>query len=324
MAKRAPLAIDTDGTSSLREICTGNYGELQWIIPDIMPLEGVTMLVGSPKSGKSLFLLNVLNNYLSRQVILDFYPPATGAHKILYLDLESSKRRIKERSTKMHSAISNIPDTMEMAVAWPRFGAGGMSKLRSRLDYEHFGLIVIDTLGKIQAMRTLSNTHSYSIDQQEIDKFTRICRDYDTSIVLVHHTRKAKSSDWVDMVSGSHGISGAVDTLLYLYREDGQTGAALHAKGRDVDEESYRLSFNRETNSWSMLGNLKHIMSPLTTAQREIFDLLNATDGVLTPTQISKRIKKAPSCIKMHLANLVASGVIIRYGYGEYGKKIKI
>ncbi len=101
MKQRAPLEhLDNDGTKSLKEICNGSYGELQWLLPDILPLEGVTILVGSPKSGKSLFLLNTAISYLLGDVILGFFPPVLANKKILYLDLESSNRRIKHRADK--------------------------------------------------------------------------------------------------------------------------------------------------------------------------------------------------------------------------------
>lgn len=40
-----------------------------------------------------------------------------------------------------------------------------------------------------------------------------------SSIIVVHHTRKASGSDFVDAVSGTQGIAGAADTILLLQRD---------------------------------------------------------------------------------------------------------
>ena len=322
MKRTANLSeFDNDGACSLKEICDTKYHPLEWLIPDIIPLEGVTMLVGSPKSGKSLFVLNIIISYLVSDIILNFYPTPDKKINILYLDLEASKRRIKERAMKI-IGDSPCPTNLVIANDWPRFGEGSLEKLRYRLGLEHFDLVIIDILGKVQSMRKVSNVHSYSLDQQEIDKFSQICKDFRTSIILVHHTRKAKSEDWVDMVSGSHGISGTVDTLLYLYRVKGQTGATLHVVGRDIEEETYRLDFDKSSKRWEMIGRVEDIISNVSKESLRILNLLNAHEGMLTPTVIANQLGKSVGSVKMHLLNLLKDDLILREKYGHYTKRI--
>lgn len=315
--------FENDGTKSLNEICKKEFRPLSWLVPGIIPLEGVTMIIGSPKAGKSLFVLNIVLSYMVEDVILDFYPPPTSPIKVLYLDLEASERRIKYRSLGIIGSKS-IPANLIIATSWPRFGSGGLSKLKRRLDLEHFDLIIIDVLGKVQSTRKISNIHSYSLDEQEIDNYSKLCKQFQTSIILVHHTRKAPSADWVDMVSGSHGISGTVDTLLYLYREKGQTSATLHVTGRDVEEESFRLKFTKTSMRWEMLGRLEDVVSPLTEARQQVVDILNKNEGMMSPAEIAAKLDKSTSSIKMLLANLIVDGHIVRYGHGQYGKRIRI
>ena len=323
-ASRAPLMLEDDGTKSISEICNAHYGKITWMIPDILPLEGVTMIVGSPKSGKSLFILNIIVNYLMQDIILGFYPPSGCTKKILYLDLESSHRRIKSRVGKMLIGTKTFPPNLTFATDWPRFGAGGMSKMRARLELEHFDLVIFDTLGKIQAVRGATSAHSYSMDEQEIDRFVRICRDYNTSVILVHHTRKAKSDDWIDMVSGSHGISGTVDTLLYLYREKGQSNGLLHVTGRDVDEDTYSLGFNLGTNSWEMQGRSVDLSNPLSRARRDVYELLLNQGSCMTPAGIATQLGKTTGAIKMLLGNMLRDDQVVREGYGDYAARVKI
>lgn len=54
------------------------------------------------------------------------------------------------------------------------------------------------------------------------------------AIVLVHHQRKMAAEDPLDTVSGTTGLTGAVDTVLVLTRDG--NGTTLHGRGRDIEE----------------------------------------------------------------------------------------
>lgn len=321
MKKASLNEFENDGTKSLREICNREYVPLQWLIPGIIPLDGVTMIVGNPKAGKSMFVLNVIISYLMDDILLSFFPPPKKPIKVLYLDLEGSRRRIKERSLKI-IGDNPYPINLFIANSWPRFGEGGLIKLKARLSLEHFGLIIIDVLGKIQSIRKISNIHSYSLDQQEIERFSSLCKEFQTSVILVHHTRKTKADDWIDMVSGSHGVSGAVDTLLYIYREKGKTDAVLHVTGRDVEEESYRMGYDGATNRWEMLGSITDLLSAEAREQQRVLNVLNAYEATMTPKQIAVKLGKSTGSVKMLLANLLNKGMILKESYGHYAKRI--
>jgi hypothetical protein len=49
------------------------------------------------------------------------------------------------------------------------------------------------------------------------------------------------------------GLTGAVDTVMLLWREG--SGTVLAAKGRDVEETTKAVVFNRETCIWSIIGD---------------------------------------------------------------------
>ena len=65
------------------------------------------------------------------------------------------------------------------------------------------------------------------------------------SPLLIHHDRKATAADYVDAVSGTHGVAGAMDTILVLARERGSDRAVLKVTGRDIPEGEYALTSDR-------------------------------------------------------------------------------
>ena len=79
--------------------------------------------------------------------------------------------------------------------------------------------------------------------------------------------------DVLDEITGSIGMTGAVDGTLILKRERGQAEASLFVTGRDIErEQQLALSFDATTALWSVIGNAEEVGR--TRARQEIIDLL--------------------------------------------------
>jgi hypothetical protein len=126
------------------------------------------------------------------------------------------------------------------------------------------------------------------------------------ALLLLHHTRKMASSDVLDTVSGTQGLTGSVDALLMLRRERGQFDAALYVTGRDIEhEEDHALQFHGETCTWSSLGNVHD--AQLTRERREIVEFLRV-NGPSQPKEIAEALGKKGSATRRLLQKLFADG----------------
>ena len=83
---------------------------------------------------------------------------------------------------------------------------------------------------------------------------------YKIALLLVHHLRKMPDSDPFNMVSGSTGIIGAVDSL-YVLEKDSRTDnkAKLHVTGRDIEDMQLLLEFDRSTSTWRFISFLREV-----------------------------------------------------------------
>jgi hypothetical protein len=116
----------------------------------------------------------------------------------------------------------------------------------------------------------------------------RIADNAGVAMLVVHHTRKAASDDFLDDVSGTQGLAGAADAILVLKRSRGQADAVLHVTGRDVEEAEYALTFAPEIGSWQMLdGPAQDYV--LGDTRQQILRHLRAVEAA-TPKQISDAI----------------------------------
>ena len=76
-------------------------------------------------------------------------------------------------------------------------------------------------------VRGNANEPSYGGDYQDMQKLKRIADQHNITVLLVHHLRKQGDRDPVNRLSGTTGISGAVDAVFVLDRKERAQNAAL-------------------------------------------------------------------------------------------------
>jgi hypothetical protein len=134
-------------------------------------------------------------------------------------------------------------------------------------------LMVIDTWARVAPPSGERRCSQYEGDYEALIPLKRLADTYHVSILAVHHLRKTGSSDVLDEIIGSTGVTGAVDGTMILKRDRGQNDATLFVTGRDVEhEQQLALSFDATTALWTMVGNAEELCC--TRARQEILDLL--------------------------------------------------
>ena len=100
--------------------------EPRWAIDPILP-EGVTILGGKPKLGKSWLALAIQHAIASGGAALGQYPVERG--EVLYISLEDNKKRLKKRANTMLDHAKESPD-FYYTTDWARIDDGGLDDLR--------------------------------------------------------------------------------------------------------------------------------------------------------------------------------------------------
>jgi len=119
----------------------------------------------------------------------------------------------------------------------------------AREEGNPFQLVVLDPYLAIRSQRG-KNGDLVKEDYEEMALLRRVCVDNQCAGLLVHHLRKATSTDASDLVSGTSGITAAVDAWLIVTadRDDGRY-KRVEIKGRSIPERLLRIgSTTRESN----------------------------------------------------------------------------
>jgi hypothetical protein len=254
---RQQSKITPRGKGLLAKARTGDWLEqakfdpMQWLISGLVP-EGLTLLIGGPKIGKSWmaldFALSVAagNGYALGKIFCGIARP------VLYLALEDSDRRLKDRIRKLQPDL-RIPSLLtymtrtepgmieQTIIAWLRSLPEGSQPL-----------VILDVLAKVMPPK-MQGENDYQRDYRVASRLKMICDGMPgMGMLVLHHDRKASADDFVDMISGTNGIAGATDTIMVIDRGRNEGVGLLKITGRDVLEAEYAVKF--DGGIWSLSG----------------------------------------------------------------------
>jgi AAA domain/Primase C terminal 2 (PriCT-2) len=241
-----------DGLVTAADLRSMTFPPVRFVLPGFVP-EGVTLLVGRPKIGKSFLALDLCLASAADCTIFGTIKPLHG--DVLYLALEDSMRRLQRRIDKLMLTFNGEWPTRLSLVpsgGWPRTDQGGLDKIEAWCKSTPKPvLVVVDTLERIRKPAN-GKTSLYSADYEAIAGLQKIAIEHGIAIVVLHHDRKSEAEDAFDTVSGTLGLTGAADTILIIKRKP--NGVVLHARGRDIEESETAMLFDKETCRWTILG----------------------------------------------------------------------
>jgi RecA-family ATPase len=215
------------------------FPPLEYAVPGIIP-EGFGVLAAPPKTGKSWLVCGLGLACAAGGTALGTI--TVPKRPVLYMALEDGKRRLQSRCRRI-MANQPIPAGLNF-ITHAENSHITFGMLFEFLQHHHDDkpLVILDTLGRAKPTRPPS-ADPYQFDYKVGSQLkTAVDAVPGATLLVVHHTRKAESSDFIDAVSGTQGIAGSADFVLVLMRKRHSDEAFLSVTGRDVSEAEYALT----------------------------------------------------------------------------------
>jgi hypothetical protein len=309
MAEGDPLALAFSRGISARALMAKTFAPIRWIVPGYV-VEGMTLLAGAPKLGKSWLSLGWLIAVANGGYAMGSIKCEQG--DVLGLMLEDNERRLQRRLRQLDP--ESLPERLTLLTAWPTLDDGCVDEIEAWIEgVENPRLIVIDVFARVRGQKGPKET-DYDADYRQAAKLQSIASRHNLAVVLIHHTRKMAAEDPFDEVSGTRGLTGAADSVLVLKR-DGQQ-PVLYGRGRDLEEVETALEFDKETGAWTILGEAWQVAS--TIERREVQQVLGRSVDPMTPTEIAERLGKTRQNIQKMLGKMVEDGTAEQVSRGHY------
>jgi hypothetical protein len=281
------------------------FTPVEWLIESFLP-QGLALLAGKSKIGKSWLVLD-LALAIARGAAA-FEKIKTVQCDVLYLCLEDNQRRLQKRMRALLGQ-SEAPANLTFALEWARMDDGGLERLEEYLDHHpSCRLVIIDTLAMVRG-RPEKNEQPYERDYKDMGMFRTLAHRRNISVIIVHHTKKQEQSDIFDMISGTTGLQGAVDTMIVLARARGAPAGTLNITGRDiVDDGEFAVTFHKDTGKWEILGEASAIQRD--TKQASVLNFLIAQGEPVGPGEIAAELHVSSGYVKVCLRRLKKDGFV--------------
>lgn len=245
--------------TSAADLLQREFQPVQWAVQGILP-EGITILSGDPKIGKSWLLYQACVAVATGKPLWRGREPEIQGDTLL-LALEDNDRRMQRRLhtllprfATMSGTKFNYPDVSQLhySTQWPRAEEGVKHIAQWLREHPGARMVVIDTVSAFRDPEP-GRKSAYATDYAVGEMLKPLAKEFSCAIVLVMHNRKAASDDPLQMVSGTQGMTGGVDNVLVMKRERGNMDAGLYVDGRDI-EEPQEIAMRFDNGYWSSDG----------------------------------------------------------------------
>jgi 5S rRNA maturation endonuclease (ribonuclease M5) len=280
------------------------FPEPRWAIPGLLP-EGLTILAGRPKRGKSWMGLGIALAVASGGKALGKIDVEKG--DALYLALEDNPRRLQNRLAQLKTPETKLPPRLHLVTEFLPLQLGGMQTMLDWLDkHPKTHLVVIDTLGRILPSGK-ANSNQFVDDYQFIGKLQKLSIDRNFALLVIHHVRKQNAEYALDRVAGTTGITGAADSVWVLDTGKGEASSILYVTGRDIENQEIAMKF--EYGTWSIIGTAQE--AAMSEERRSILNLLTE-NGAMSPKTIAECLKKNINTLYNLLCLMKRDGQVIQ------------
>jgi hypothetical protein len=322
-AEVAPLHPLLTGMRNGSWLNAQEFPPLRYAVPGVIP-EGLSLHVGPPKIGKSWALLGIALGVAVGGVALGKI--RTGAPRpVLYLALEDGDRRLQNRCKQLLNGAP-IPERLDYITRLTQQGSV-LATIEAWLEPhgDEDPVVILDTLGKVMPP-AMPGESAYQRDYRVGSSLKRLADDHPgTALIVNHHDRKAGSDDFVDAVSGTHGLAGAADTVLVLARRRHEATGVVKVTGRDVPEAEYALQVV-DGAAWELDGPTLEVAAQRAVEQRsanglsdrslDVLAYVNGHPNGVTPAEVDAGLVMKDA--RQYLLRLAEQGRITKPRRGLY------
>lgn len=152
----------------------------------------------------------------------------------------------------------------------------------------------------------------YDADYAALSPLQELAGELGVCIVVIHHLRKLVGDDPLDMISGTTGLTGAVDSILILSR--GGHGVTLYGRGREIEEIETALELSG--GAWKILGPASEVRR--SKERGEILNILEGADKPMTLKAIADLLSIPANNVKQLLFKMAKAGEVQKTSRGQY------
>lgn len=294
--------MDTKKIQTIKEFLETEFPPQKWLIKNLFIEGGLSLISAKPKVGKTHFSQFIIS-CLAKGI--NFYTHEDSEPKtILLYSLEEIPRELQRRFLEFELDGS---ERLFIQTSAPR---NPIEQLREDVKSIKPDFVVIDTLG---AFSNIKDFNDYGQVNNKLNKYREISKEFNAHICIITHEKKGDNNS-IDSILGSTAITGGVDNIIQIKRNDKERFINVTNRyGEDI--ERTELIFDKE-NFTFRFGNTQPLKNTRETIKEEILKFLVNQTKPLTREEIEKSVKGRASTKREIIDQLTVDDHISRSGAG--------
>ena len=291
----------------------------RWMVEPLWSEQGVGIVGGEPKCGKSFLALDIAVAVAAGVPCLRRFRPAASGPVLLFA-AEDAGHVVRARLEGIAKAAGTAFETLDIAV---------IDVPTLRLDHRADRQRLVETVERVSPRLVVLDplVRLHGVDENAVAEvapmlgFLRdIQRRFETAVLLVHHARKSGGSRPGQALRGSSELHAWGDSNLYLRRRDKRILMTVeHRDAAGLDDLEIELADNAGRPALRLREKTPEDQTAEPqTAARRIRDILAETHIPLTQSRIRKRAALRNATVSAALHQLVREGHVERVAGGRY------
>ena len=245
----AELCNITDNLAETIETADLDEEQGNYLIESLIPRDGVTVLGGAPKTGKTTLVMNMIYSIVTNQNFLGKRIIQTENDKIkpLFMTNEESNRVCFSRLQKIFGDDEGI-EKVEIATRIKYGYTNGLLDIIEAEAEMGYNLFIVDNFRSFGVDKGIEKDFSGEQLAERLRWMTDMCEELHISIILIHHTRKRGNNKIVnqsDELAGGGAIGSVADSIIMLSRT-GSEKIKMTASSRVAKDQNFLLTLNSD------------------------------------------------------------------------------